>query len=78
MAVGHKFRIKLPSQEVAAETCSLEEMKHRFNWGHERFLIVVEGESVTSFEELENLANEPRFKDREFLEVNILNVQVGG
>jgi len=74
----HKFRIKLPSQELAGETCSLEEMKHRFNWGHERFLIVVEGESVTSYEDLENLANEPRFKDREFLEVNILNVQVGG
>ena len=78
MSGAPKFKIKLPSQEVAQETCSLEEMKHRFNWGHERFLIVVEGESITSYDDLVNLANEDRFKNTEFLEVNIINVQVGG
>ena len=73
-----KLRIKLSSQQVAQDTCSLEQSKYRFNWGHEPFLIVVEGQVIASYEELEELAKQERFKGREFLEVKLEDILIGG
>jgi hypothetical protein len=73
-----KLRIKLPFQKAAEEVCSLQQMKFRFNWGHEPFLIVVEGQPIGSFEELEELVQQDLFKDKEFLEVEVRNILVGG
>ncbi len=73
-----KLRIKLPFQKVAEEVCGLQQMKFRFNWGHEPFLIVVEGQPIGSFEELEELVQQDLFKDKEFLEVEVRNILVGG
>ena len=73
-----KLRIKLPSQKVAEEVCSFEQMKYRFDWGHEPFLILVEGQAIGSYEELEELVQQDLFKDKEFLEVEVRNILVGG
>ena len=73
-----KLKIKQPSQEVAEEICTLEQMEYRFNWGHERFLILVEGQAIVSYEELQELAAQDLFKDKEFLEVEVKNILVGG
>ena len=73
-----KLRIKQPSQKMAEEICSLEQMEYRFNWGHEPFLIVVEGEPIGTYEQLKELAQQDRFKDKEFLEVEVKNILVGG
>jgi hypothetical protein len=73
-----KLKIKLPSQNEARDICSLEQAKYRFNWGHEPFLIVVEGQLVNSFDDLMELAKQDRFKGREFLEVEIQPLLAGG
>lgn len=73
-----KLRIKLPSQKVAEEVCSLEQMKFRFDWGHEPLLILVEGQAIGSYEQLEELVQQDVFKDKEFLEVDVRNILVGG
>jgi hypothetical protein len=78
MSLLPKLNIKLPSQNVAEETCSLEQMEFRFNWGHEPFLIVVEGQTIGSYEQLKELAQQDCFKDREFLEVEVKNIIIGG
>ena len=66
-----KLRIKHPSQNEIQDTCSLEQARHRFNWGHEFFLVAVEGKVVNSYDELLAFAGQDRFKGREFLEVEL-------
>jgi hypothetical protein len=73
-----KLRIKLPSENEARDICGLEEAKHRFNWGHEFFLVAVEGKVVNSYDELLAFAGQDRFKGREFLEVELEPLLAGG
>jgi hypothetical protein len=73
-----KLRIKLPSPNAAEDICNLQEAKYRFNWGHEPFLILVEKQPVSSYEELIEFAKLNRFKDREFLEVELQPLLAGG
>lgn len=73
-----KLRIKLPSPNEAEDICDLQEAKHRFNWGHEPFLILVEKQPVSSYEELIKLVNQNPYKDREFLEVELQPLLAGG
>ena len=51
-----KLRVKLPSDHEAQDVYSVEEARYRFNWGRDPFLMVVEGQDVSSFEELVDLA----------------------
>ena len=73
-----KLRIKLPSQHVPEDICGLEEAKHRFNWGHEPFLIVVEGRVISTYEKLKELAEQVPFKDKGYLEVDLEPILIGG
>ena len=73
-----KLRIKLPSPNAAEDICDLQEAKHRFNWGHEPFLILVEKQPISSYEELVEFVNRKPFKDREFLEVELQPLLAGG
>jgi hypothetical protein len=73
-----KLRIRLPSDHEAQDVCSVEEARYRFNWGRDPFLVVVEGQYIRSFAELFDLASQDRFKDREFLEVEIQPLLAGG
>ena len=73
-----KLKIKLPSPNVAEDICDLNEAKYRFNWGHEPFLILVEKQPVASYEELMKLVKLNRFKDKEFLEVELQPLLAGG
>jgi len=73
-----KLRIKLPSPSAAEDICDLQEAKYRFNWGHEPFLILVEKQPVSSYEELIKFAKLNRFKDREYLEVELQPFLAGG
>jgi len=40
--------------------------------------IVVEGQSISSYDELVQLANQDRYKDKEFLEVAVIMLVGGG
>jgi hypothetical protein len=73
-----KLRIKLPSPNSVEDICDLHEAQHRFNWGHEPFLILVEKKPVASYEELIEFAKLNRFKDKEFLEVELQPLLAGG
>lgn len=73
-----RLRIKLPSQHVPEDTCSLEEAQYRFNWGHEQFIIVVEGRVISTYEELKALADQDPFKNKEYLDVELAPILMGG
>ncbi len=73
-----KLRIKLPSSHEADDICDLQEAEHRFNWGHEPFLILVEKQPISSYEELIEFVKRNSFKDREFLEVELQPLLAGG
>ena len=78
MSTSPRLRIKLESQHVPEDVCSLEEAEYRFNWGHEQFIIVVEGRVIATYEELKALADQDLFRDREFLEVELAPILIGG
>jgi len=73
-----KLRIKLPSPSAAEDICDLQEARYRFNWGHEPFLILVEKQPISSYEELMEFVKLNRLKDREFLEVELQPLLAGG
>ena len=73
-----KLRVRLPSDHEPQDVYSVEEARYRFNWGRDPFLVVVEGQYVSSFEELLDLARQDRFKGREFLEVEVQPLLAGG
>ena len=73
-----KLKIKLPYVNASEEFCDLEQAKHRFNYGHEAFLIEVEGQLINSYEELLQLAKRDCYKDKEFLDVLLVPIIGGG
>jgi len=73
-----RLRIRLLSEIASEDTCSLEEAKSRFNWGHEPFVIVVENQAVSSYQDLVEIARDDRFRDKEFLKVEIQPILIGG
>jgi|YelNatPaOPRAMG01_1025707.scaffolds.fasta_scaffold391698_1 hypothetical protein len=78
MSAKPKLRIKLPHQQEAQEICTIEDAQYRFNWGHEPFLIIVEGKSISSFDELIELTKQEHFEGRDFLNVEIQPLLAGG
>jgi hypothetical protein len=56
----------------------VEEAHHRFNWGHEQFVIVVEGRVITTYEELKALADQDAFRSKEYLDVELAPILMGG
>ena len=73
-----RLRIRLLSDIASEDTCSLEEAETGFDWGHDPFVIVVENQAVGSYLELVELAQEERFKDSEFLDVELQPILIGG
>ena len=73
-----KLKIKLPFQGVVDDICDLEEARYRLDYRHDYFLIVVEGQLVHSYEDLVRLVQQERFRDRDFLEVWLQPIIVGG
>ena len=73
-----RLRIKLPSQCAAEDICDLQEARYRFNWGHEPFLILVEKQPISSYEELIEFVKQSRFEDREVLDVELQPLLAGG
>ena len=78
MGTFPKLKIKLPFENEARDICSLEQAQYHFNWGHEPYLIAVEGQIINSFDDLLELAKQDRFKEREFLEVELQPLLAGG
>ncbi len=73
-----KLRIKPLSSRGDEDICELQEAKYRFNWGHEPFLILVEKQPISSYEELIQFVEKNSLQDREFLEVELQPLLAGG
>ncbi len=72
-----KLKVKLPFGDASEDICELEQAKYRFTYSGE-VLVVVEKQVVNSHEELVQLASRDDYKDKEFLEVELLPAIVGG
>ena len=73
-----KLKIKLPHNDNSQEICTIEEAQYRFNWGHEPFLIIVEGKAISSYEELMELIKDERLREKDFLIIEIQPLLAGG
>jgi hypothetical protein len=71
-----KLKIKLPSGGSSEFICELEEAKDYLNFNEGVFL--VEGQGVRSYDELVNIATQDKYKNKEFLEVELLHIIGGG
>ena len=60
-----------------ADICDIEQAKSRFDYGSDT-IIVVEGQVVSSYDELVQLAANDKYKDQEFLEVVLMPFIAGG
>ena len=77
MSKSPKLKVKLPFGDPSEDICELEQAKYRFTYSQD-VLVVVEGQVVNSYEELVQLANQDNYKDKEFLEVELIPGIVGG
>jgi hypothetical protein len=71
-----KLKIKLPFGDQSEDVCELEQAKYCLNFDEGVFL--VEGQTVHSYDELVQLATQDNYKNKEFLEVELLQVIEGG
>jgi len=78
MARLPRIKITLPFDNVADDYCDLEEARHRFDWHSDSFIIVVNEQVVSSYEELIRLASQDCYADVEFLEIQLLPTLYGG
>ena len=70
-----KLKIKLPLGYPSEDVCDLEQAKYRLNFDAGIFL--VEGQRVHSYDELVQLATQDKYKNKEFLEIELLLIEGG-
>ena len=73
-----KLKIKLPFATADEDFCDVEQARHRFKWGREDFLITIDDQIINSYEELVQIVSQEHYRDREFIEVNLLLMIAGG
>jgi hypothetical protein len=71
-----KLKIKLPFSDPSENICELEQAKYRLNFDEGTFL--VEGQGVHSYDELVQIVTQDKYKNKEFLEVELLQLIAGG
>ena len=73
-----KLKIKSLFGNIDDDICELEQAKQRFFSHPQDILFLVEGQVVSTYEELVKLASREDYKDREFLQVELLPSLIGG
>lgn len=71
-----KLKVNGLGWDVSKEICDFEQAKY-FPFGQD-VVIVVEGQVIRSYEELVQLVDQDRNKDKAFLQVMFLPIIVGG
>ena len=71
-----KLRIRFPSGSPGEYICELEQAKDYLNFNEGVFL--VEGQGIQSYDELVSIATQDKYKNKEFLEVELLHIIGGG
>ncbi len=72
-----KLKVISPYWDVAEEVRDFEQGRY-LPFSAASFAVVVEGQVVFSYEELVRLAAEEPYKDKDFLEITLLEIIVGG
>ena len=72
-----KLKVQILFGYPIEDICDLEQARYRFSYGRGG-LVVVEGQVVNSYEELVQLAKDDRYKGKEFLEVDLVEILGGG
>jgi hypothetical protein len=73
-----KLKVKKPFGYPFEEIRNFEEAQYfLFNYG-DNAIVIVEGKVINSYEELVQLAAQASYKDKEFLEVELLPAVIGG
>jgi len=71
-----KLKVEGLGWDVSKEVCDFEQAKY-FPFG-KGVVIVAEGQVIESYDDLVQLVDQDRYKDKEFLEVMFLPIIVGG
>ena len=72
-----KLKVKYLFGDPSEDVWELEQAEYSFSYGGE-VLVVVEGRVINSYEELVQLATRDSYKDKEFLEVEVVPFMGGG
>jgi hypothetical protein len=71
-----KIKVKLPSGNPSEYLVELEQAREFLNFSEGVF--TVEGQGIQSFDELVLIAGQEKYRDKEFIEVTLLQPIVGG
>jgi hypothetical protein len=71
-----KLKLKLPFGDPNEEICELEQAKDSLNF--DAVIFLVEGQRVHSYDKLVQLATQDNYKNKEFIEVELLPLFEGG
>ena len=77
MSNSPKLKIKIPFGYPNEDICDLEQARYRFNFTSGA-VVLIEGKSVTSYEELLQVATSDEYKDREYLDAALLTDLASG
>jgi hypothetical protein len=70
-----KLKIKLPLGYPSEDAFELEQARDRLNFNDGIFL--VEGQRIHSYDELVQLATQDKYRNKEFLELELLLIEGG-
>ena len=74
-----KLKIKMPFNSPDEEIVDLEQARYRFPFGRGMMVLVIDGKAPQSYEELVQLVTQDKYKDKEFIDVEmIVDVMTGG
>jgi PDZ domain-containing secreted protein len=71
-----KLKVKLPASYLGEEVFELEEAKDILNF--DEGIIMVEGQTVHSYDDFVQLITQQKYKNLEFIEIVVLPIIVGG
>ena len=72
-----RLKVQLPFGNQDDSICELEQAKYRFNFDNE-VVVVAEGQVIKSYEELVELTRREDLKEKEFIEVKLIPLILGG
>ena len=67
-----KLRIKLPFGNPDEEIVDLEQARYRFHFGGDMVMLMIDGQAPQTYEELVQMVSQDKYKDREFIDAEML------
>ena len=74
----HKLRIRTLSGYERVELCDLERAEYLIPFDDDETICILEGQVISSYEELITFAGQDQYKEKDILEITLLSVIAGG